>query len=165
MIISGGQTGVDRAALDFAIESGLPYGGWVPQGGRALDFPEPPGLLAVYPELREHPSRDWAPRTMANIKNSNATLIVIKPSAQIGHGTQLTIRSAEQLHKPLLMLHVDDPDAPDAPDALATARRFFAQFEDAIALNVAGSREAFPPFVYDETINMLRIILAEFLLV
>ena len=44
-IISGGQTGVDRAALDVAIERGVPWGGWCPKGGWAEDFPEPPGLL------------------------------------------------------------------------------------------------------------------------
>ena len=49
-IVSGGQTGADRAALDIAIELGIAYGGWCPAGGWAEDFPEPPGLLAFYPE-------------------------------------------------------------------------------------------------------------------
>ena len=54
-IISGGQTGVDRAALDVAIERGMDWGGWCPKGGWAEDFPEPPGLLAKYPHLKETP--------------------------------------------------------------------------------------------------------------
>ena len=54
-IISGGQTGVDRAALDVAIERGVSWGGWCPKGGWAEDFPEPPGLLARYSQLVETP--------------------------------------------------------------------------------------------------------------
>lgn len=50
-IVSGGQTGADRAALDVAIELAIDYGGWCPAGGWAEDFPEPPGLLAAYPKL------------------------------------------------------------------------------------------------------------------
>ena len=57
-LISGGQSGVDRAALDVAIARGMPYGGWCPKGGWAEDFPEPPGLLAEYPHLAETPSTE-----------------------------------------------------------------------------------------------------------
>ncbi len=54
-IISGGQTGVDRAALDAAIEIGIPYGGWCPNGGWAEDMAVPPGVRLPYPDLRETP--------------------------------------------------------------------------------------------------------------
>ena len=59
-ILSGGQSGVDRAALDAAIERGLGYRGWCPKGGWAEDLQEPPGLLAQYPHLRETPQADPA---------------------------------------------------------------------------------------------------------
>src|SRR5581483_11936953 len=62
-ILSGGQTGVDRAALDAAITRGLPCGGWCPKGGWAEDMPGPPGLLALYPMLQETPLGDPAQRT------------------------------------------------------------------------------------------------------
>jgi hypothetical protein len=52
-LISGGQSGVDRAVLDVALERGIGYGGWCPKGGWAEDFPEPPGVLANYPLLKE----------------------------------------------------------------------------------------------------------------
>src|SRR5262247_3340324 len=75
-IISGGQTGVDRAALDVAIECGMPWGGWCPKGGWAEDFPNPPGLLAKYPHLRETPLAHPLQRTEWNIRDSDATLII-----------------------------------------------------------------------------------------
>ena len=56
-IISGGQTGVDRAALDVAIERGMDWGGWCPKGGWAEDLPDPPGLLPKYPHLKG----SWSP--------------------------------------------------------------------------------------------------------
>jgi hypothetical protein len=55
-LICGGQSGVDRAVLDVAIERGIDYGGWCPKGGWAEDFPEPPGVLARYPALEATPS-------------------------------------------------------------------------------------------------------------
>jgi hypothetical protein len=69
-IVSGGQSGVDRAALDVAIARGIPYGGWCPKGGWAEDMPAPPGLLAHYPHLRETPSADPAERTAWNVRDS-----------------------------------------------------------------------------------------------
>ena len=55
-IISGGQTGVDRAALDAAVEVGVPYGGWCPKDGWAEDLPAPPGVCALYPDLKDTPT-------------------------------------------------------------------------------------------------------------
>ena len=153
-LVSGGQTGVDRAALDFAIEVGLPYGGWVPRGGRAEDYPKPPGLLAIYPELREHESRDWAPRTIANIQHTNATLVVIDGNHPIGPGTKLTINKAKQLGKPLLIVRTDGEGSP----AL-----WLSQFSEPIALNVAGSRESSIPGIYDATKRFLRRFLSGYL--
>ena len=76
-IISGGQTGVDRAALDAAIERGLSWGGWCPKGGWAEDFPDPPGLLAKYPRLKETPLPHPLQRTEWNVRDSDAALIIV----------------------------------------------------------------------------------------
>jgi hypothetical protein len=73
-VTSGGQSGVDRAALDAAIACGVDYGGWCPRGGWAEDFPQPPGLLANYPRLIETPSADPAQRTEWNVRDANAIL-------------------------------------------------------------------------------------------
>ncbi len=153
-LVSGGQTGVDRAALDFAIEHGIPYGGWVPRGGRAEDMLKPPGLLAVYPLLREHSSRDWAPRTEANILHSGATLVVVNALHKMGPGTALTIRLAAKHHKPLLKLDVGDEYAYEKMP------NFLAQFDRDIALNVAGSRESSIPGIYESTKRLLESFLS-----
>ena len=75
-IRSGGQTGVDRAALDAARQCGLKICGWCPKGGWAEDCPEPPGLLALYPELRETPLENVSQRTVWNVRDADATLII-----------------------------------------------------------------------------------------
>jgi hypothetical protein len=66
---SGGQSGVDRAALDVAIAHSIPYSGWCPLGGWAEDFPTPPGLLAAYPQLTETPSAETEQRTAWNVRD------------------------------------------------------------------------------------------------
>ena len=82
-LISGGQTGVDRAVLDVAIERGLAYGGWCPKGGWAEDFPKPPGLLAKYPQLAETPLADPAQRTEWNVRDADACMIMSTPAASM----------------------------------------------------------------------------------
>ncbi len=89
-VVSGGQSGVDRAALDTAVELGLPYGGWCPRGGWAEDLTEPPGLLARYPRLRATPGSEPAQRTRWNVRDSDATLILLagrEPGRRLGHGS------------------------------------------------------------------------------
>ena len=79
-IISGGQTGIDRAALDAAIEIGVDYGGWCPKGGWAEDFRKPPGLLARYPLLRETPSAEPIQRTEWNVRDADRLMILMDVS-------------------------------------------------------------------------------------
>jgi hypothetical protein len=71
-IVSGGQTGVDRAALDVAIELGIPYRGWCPKGGWAEDMLNPPGVLILYPELRETQDADPRQRTVGTCATPTA---------------------------------------------------------------------------------------------
>src|ERR1700744_6191338 len=83
-IISGGQSGVDRAALDAALAHGIDYGGWCPKGGWAEDFPDPPGLLAKYPSLQETPLSEPAQRTEWNVRDADACLILIDAAGLAG---------------------------------------------------------------------------------
>ncbi len=86
-IVSGGQTGVDRAALDVAIARRLPHGGWCPRGRRAED-----GAVPARYALREHASPDYAARTERNVVDSDATLVLAIGSPT--NGTALTVRLA-----------------------------------------------------------------------
>src|SRR5215472_15898316 len=100
-IISGGQTGADRAALDAAIAHGVVYGGWCPKGGWAEDAQTPPGVLARYPNLRETPDADPRQRSEWNVRDSDATIVFL-PSDALSPGTAFTIDCARRYDKPLL---------------------------------------------------------------
>jgi hypothetical protein len=128
-VVSGGQTGVDRAALDAARALGMPCGGWCPRGRRAEDGPIGPD----YP-LRETPSEDYAQRTEWNVRDSDGTLVLLR--GRPSPGTALTIERARRLGRPVLVL--------DPGDDAATARDWIE--DEAIGvLNVAGPRESQDP--------------------
>jgi predicted Rossmann fold nucleotide-binding protein DprA/Smf involved in DNA uptake len=138
-IISGGQTGADRAALDFAIEHGLPHGGWCPRARLAEDGP----ISARY-ELRETPSRKYAQRTEWNIRDSDATL-VLSIAADPKGGTRLTLDLARRLGKPVL--HVSRAaSGGDYRDLAAQVDAFLSEHAVQI-LNVAGPRASQEPEV------------------
>ncbi len=153
-VISGGQTGVDRAALDTAIELGLPYGGWCPRGGWAEDMTEPPGLLARYPDLRPTPAAETSQRTRWNVRDSDATLVLIPGGrAQPASGTALTIAAAEELDRPFGVMDLD------APDAHGRAIALLAELAPGGALNVAGPRESGAPGIYARARELLATLL------
>ena len=131
-IVSGGQTGVDRAALDWALARGVPCGGWCPLGRWAEDGP----IDVRYP-LRETPDADPARRTEWNVRDSDGTLIVTQARRMTG-GTLLTAGLARRLARPLL--HLAKADSPAAEQA-ESLRQFIGQHEIRV-LNVAGPRES-----------------------
>ena len=134
-VVSGGQTGVDRAALDAALALGLAVGGWCPQGRRAED-----GVIDPRYPLTQTPPPDYAQRTAWNVRDSDGTLVLRfdDPSP----GTNLTIEKAHALDKPLLLL-----DLTLDPEPLAVAGWIA---ENGIrVLNVAGPRESEAPGVYE----------------
>jgi hypothetical protein len=119
-ILSGGQTGVDRAALDAAIARGFACGGWCPKGGWAEDMPHPPGLLALYPMLQETPLGDPVQRTEWNVRDSGALLVLIDNRALNSTGTERAILHAHELGRPVLVLDVTRPE--DIDRAVACLR-------------------------------------------
>jgi hypothetical protein len=130
-IVSGGQTGVDRAALDVAIALGMHHGGWCPAGRRAEDGPIPHRY-----RLRETPGGDYAQRTLWNVRDSDATLVLVH--GHYGGGTGLTVRAARLAGKGCLV--VDLQQVP-LPGAVAD----WLREQGARTLNVAGPRESQRP--------------------
>jgi len=147
-IVSGGQTGADRAALDVAIELGVDYGGWCPAGGWAEDFPTPPGLLTLYPELTATAEPDPAVRTRLNVRDSDATLIVWDGRTP-SPGTQLTIDVSRELGRPHLLTSGEAAEVAAWLTALGVG----------IVLNVAGPRESTCPGTFARTGALLRVVL------
>jgi hypothetical protein len=157
-IISGGQTGVDRAALDVAIERGMSWGGWCPQGGWAEDLPEPPGLLNKYPKLRETPSSQPEQRTEWNVRDSDAILIITnRNSLTSSKGTKRAQEWADHYGKPLLVVDVGRPAAVAqvAEWLQAQCKRFGAH----MALGVGGPRESEAPGIYTSTRELMAGVL------
>jgi hypothetical protein len=147
---SGGQTGVDRAALDAARELGIPAGGWVPRGRLA----EGGTIPASYGGLRETPSADYAERTSWNVRDCDATLILHR-SALAG-GSAHTRDEAVRLGKPYLVL---DLDAQTAGEAVEAARVWLAGVTGS-RLNVAGPRASGDPTIYGRARTLLVALLA-----
>jgi hypothetical protein len=134
-IISGGQTGADRAALDFAIEYGLSHGGWCPLQRRAED-----GVINAQYLLRETPSSHYAQRTEWNVRDSDAT-VVFSIGARLTGGTRLTFELAMRRGKPVLHLSRDQVDTAAAADTLCS----FVEKHQIRTLNVAGPRASQEP--------------------
>jgi predicted Rossmann fold nucleotide-binding protein DprA/Smf involved in DNA uptake len=145
-IISGGQTGVDRAALDVALELGIACGGWCPRGRRAEDgvIPE------VYP-LQETSSEEYAPRTTRNVLDADATLIVTR--GPLAGGSALTAEVARRAKKPCRIVDLR------TPSAAASVKEWLAR-QRIETLNIAGPRESGCPGIYEQTVTFLRTLFA-----
>jgi hypothetical protein len=157
-IISGGQTGVDRAALDVAIDRGIPWGGWCPKGGWAEDLPDPPGLLAGYPNLRETPLADPAQRTEWNVRDSTAVLILAdRHGLAVSAGTQRAEQWSGRYHKPHYRADVDDPAAATATAAWLRAQR--ERFGAEMILGIGGPRESEAPGIYAAACRLIASVL------
>jgi hypothetical protein len=143
-IVSGGQTGVDRAALDVALEFGLDCGGHCPRGRAAEDGP----IAGKYP-LQETPSADSAQRTEWNVRDSDGTLILT--SGKLTGGTALTVEFARALRRPCLVVDLDLPVDTEAVNRWLAANRIQT-------LNIAGPRASESPHAYDLAVATLRNI-------
>jgi len=132
IIISGGQTGADRAALDWAIEHGIPHGGWCPKGRVASDGPLDSKYL-----LKETPTEEPLERTAWNVRDSDATVVFTLAPKATG-GSQKALSIAKKMKKPCLHLH---------RGILAVSEKLVAFTEKyhVRRLNVAGSRESVEP--------------------
>jgi Circularly permutated YpsA SLOG family len=157
-IISGGQSGVDRAALDAAIVLGIDYGGWCPKGGWAEDFPEPPGVLAAYPRLVPTPLADPAQRTEWNVRDADACLVIVDARGMpVSKGTALAHELAGRYRKPLLVVDVSAPDAfAHAETWLRTQREVLGP---KLSLAIGGPRESEASGIYRRAVEFIRRLL------
>lgn len=145
-IVSGGQTGVDRGALDAAITLGIDHGGWCPRGRLAED-----GAISAKYQLDETDSRKYPVRTERNVTDSDGTMILYVD--ELGGGTTLTMRFAETHRKPCLAINLAT-----AID-LVSARTWIS--ENAIeVLNVAGPRESSCPGIAEMARGFIVQLLA-----
>jgi putative molybdenum carrier protein len=144
-IVSGGQTGVDRAALDVALELSIPCGGWCPKGRLAED-----GAIPERYPLEETPLPIYPQRTEWNVRDSDGTLALI--TGRIGGGTSLTIAMARRHKKPYFVVNLSDH-----PD-MRTIRKW-VQKNQLHVLNIAGPRESENRGIYSEAAEFLRQLL------
>ena len=133
-IISGGQTGVDRAALEFAVEHGIPHGGWCPRGRLAED-----GAIKSGYELKETPDAAYPQRTEWNVRDSDGT-VIFTISPELTGGSALTRDLAAEYGKPCLHL-----SQPRDGDSAAAKLRHFLERHKIKTLNVAGPRLSTEP--------------------
>ena len=149
-IISGGQTGADRAALDFAIKHSIPYGGWVPKGRKTEDGTLPEKYL-----LQEMLTGSYLKRTEKNIIDSDGTLIV--SHGLLTGGSALTPELARQHRKP--WIHID-LETTSYSEAAKMIREWVGRKKIKI-LNVAGARESKDAMIYQAVTELLETTLGE----
>ena len=140
-IVSGGQTGVDRAALDAAMQLGIPVGGWCPRGRRAED-----GRISDDYPLMETAAANYSDRTERNVRDSDGTLII--SGGPLTGGTALTRSLAVRLGKPVFVIDLRNDPSPDVSDEWLAEHQIKT-------LNVAGPRESQQPGIYDRVVQFL----------
>ncbi len=152
-IVSGGQTGVDRAALDVAVKLDVEYGGWCPKG-RLDEKGVIPSEYSCLTEIEGDficDQDNFNARTVKNIIDSNGTLIIV-PSwplpENIKDGTILTIEEIRRQDKPYYILNIENHD-------LNECINWIREFEIEV-LNVAGPRESNSPGIYSVSASILE---------
>lgn len=147
-IISGGQTGVDRAALDAALSSGVDCGGWCPPGRTAED-----GLIPENYPLKEIHKGGYRQRTLKNVQDSDATLIVY--FNELTGGTALTVGFCMKNKKPFKLIDGDEVDVERASQLV----KAFIERHDVHTLNVAGPRASGESRAYPYTYQIMMTLL------
>ena len=146
-IISGGQTGADRAALDFAIKMDLPHGGWVPKGRMAED-----GIIPAHYHLTEMPTKSHPKRTEKNVVDSDGTLIV--SHGKLTGGSQYNLDMAIMHSRPWLHLNLNETSVLEAAQQVID----WTLSNRIETLNVAGPRESKDPMIYRAVYDLLQTV-------
>jgi hypothetical protein len=150
-IISGGQTGADRAALDVALKFGIPHGGWTPKGRIAEDGPLP----EIY-KLKEMPTDSYSARTEQNVIDSDGTLIIAR--GKLTGGTDYTRQMTLKHKKQLLGIDLNLVGHFDAASLIVS----WVKLQRVQVLNVAGPRKSEDPQIYSDVITILEQVISIF---
>ena len=156
-VISGGQTGVDRAGLDAALSVGIAIGGWCPKGRKAED-----GVIPDRYPLTETATANYPERTRRNIAESDATLI-FSCGLTLSGGTALTYRLCQEIGKPHRVIDLDDfPRIEQRAVILLDALDWLVE-NKVQTLNVAGPRESGNPGIGEEVRNFLEELFSDWI--
>ncbi len=147
-IISGGQTGADQAALDAAIEMGIPHGGWVPLGRMTEN-----GRLSRRYKMQEINAIDYDQRTELNVMDSDGTLLF--GQGELRGGSALTKRLARKHLKPCLHIDIETLSEYKAVEIIKS----WLEVRNIETLNVAGPRASESPVIYDAVLNIMKSVL------
>jgi hypothetical protein len=147
-IISGGQTGADRAALEVAIKFNIPHGGWIPQGRIAED-----GRLDDKYNLKEMPTSSYPARTEQNVIDSDGTVIFSrgKPTGGTDYTRQMVLKHKKH------MLHIDLSLTTSYDGASLILS--WIKLQKIKILNVAGPRASKDSQIYDEVFRILQMVI------
>lgn len=146
-IISGGQTGVDQAALDAAINLGIPHGGWVPKGRKTEDGPLPDKYT-----MKETPTASYSQRTEQNVINSDGTLIISRGS--LTEGSEYTRKMSMKHNRPWLNIELNKNSKFHAAEIVVT----WIIENNIKVLNVAGPRASKDPEIYVDALNLIESV-------
>lgn len=157
---SGGQSGADRGAMDAAQACGMVVEGWCPAGGWAEDYPDPPGVRALYPQMLETPLSDVAQRTEWNIRDSTCCIVLNTSKKGTSHGTDIGYALYEKYSIPHFEIVIDGKEPIDAQ--VERACDWLRDLnDDAIVLGFGGPRASEYDGIYDIAFNVAKSILSE----
>ena len=149
-IVSGGQTGADRAALDFAIKNNIPHGGWIPKGRLTEE-----GSLPAQYQLQEMATHSYAKRTEQNVIDSDGTLIT--SHGKLAGGSALTRQLTKKHQRP--WLHIDFNKV--SMQESAKQIKNWVDGNEIKTLNIAGPRASKDSRIYRKTLEVLKIAFSE----
>ena len=157
---SGGQSGADRGAMDAALSCGIPAVGWCPAGGWAEDYPDTPGVLALYPDMIETPSSEPIQRTEWNIRDSSCCIVFRPPAPGASPGTDAGNVFNERYATPRFDFALANPQTYD--EQIEEAYEWLRKFDGNIVLGVGGPRESEYPGMYNIAFNLIKTLLSKF---